>query len=57
MDRGTYYVTELKQLLALATAGREDIIDAVAILGPCTVPEIAKFVALDSVGPGPTFRG
>ncbi|HVD59576.1 MAG TPA: winged helix-turn-helix domain-containing protein [Gemmatimonadaceae bacterium] len=44
MDRGTYYVTELKQLLALATAGREDIIDAVAILGPCTVPEIAKFV-------------
>jgi DNA-binding transcriptional ArsR family regulator len=44
MERGTYYVTELKQLLALATPGREDIIDAVAVLGPCTVPEIGKFV-------------
>lgn len=39
-----YYVTSLKQLLALASPGREDIIDAVGVLGPCSVPEIAKFV-------------
>ena len=44
MKRKTYYVTELKQLLVLATPGREDIIDAVAILGPCTVPDIAQFL-------------
>jgi biotin operon repressor len=44
MKRRTYYVTELKQLLVLATPGREDIIDAVAVLGPCTVPDIAQFL-------------
>jgi hypothetical protein len=44
MERGTYYVTELKQLLVLATPGREDIIDAVAILGPSTVPDLAQFL-------------
>ena len=39
-----YYVTSLKQLLALASPGREDIIDAVGVLGPCSVPDIAEFV-------------
>jgi DNA-binding transcriptional ArsR family regulator len=39
-----YYVTSLKQLAVLARAGREDIIDAVAVLGACTVPQIAEFL-------------
>jgi DNA-binding transcriptional ArsR family regulator len=39
-----YVVTSHKQVLALASPGREDIIDAVAILGPCGVSAIAKFV-------------
>jgi len=39
-----YYATTLKQLFALATPGREDITDAVAILGLCTVPDIARFI-------------
>lgn len=39
-----YYVTSLQQLLALASPGREDIIDAVGVLGPCSVPDIAEFV-------------
>ena len=44
MKAKPYYVTAMPQLLALAAPGREDIIDAVAIQGPCTVPEIARFV-------------
>ena len=44
MKAKPYYVTTMKQLLALAAPGREDIIDAVAVLGPCTVPDIAKFL-------------
>jgi hypothetical protein len=39
-----YVVTSLKQLLALASPGREDIIDAVGLLGPCSVPELADFL-------------
>jgi len=39
-----YYVTSVKQLLVLAKPGREDIIDAIAVRGPSTVPEIAAFL-------------
>ena len=39
-----YRVTSLKQLMALASPGREDIVDAVGVIGPCTVPELAHFV-------------
>ena len=44
MSQRTYYVTEVRQLLVLATPGREDIMDAVAILGPSTVSDIARFL-------------
>lgn len=39
-----YIVTSTRQLLALASPGREDIIDALAVLGPSSVPEIARFL-------------
>jgi DNA-binding transcriptional ArsR family regulator len=39
-----YIVTATPQLLALASPGREDIIDAVGALGPCGVTEIARFL-------------
>jgi len=39
-----YIVKSHKQLLALASPGREDIIDAVAVLGPCAVAELARFL-------------
>jgi len=39
-----YVVTSLKQLLAIASPGREDIVDAVGVIGPCTVPDLARFV-------------
>jgi DNA-binding transcriptional ArsR family regulator len=39
-----YVVTSLKQLLVLASPGREDITDAVGAIGPCTVTELARFV-------------
>ncbi len=39
-----YVVTSLKQLLVIASPGRDEIIDAVAAIGPCTVPELARFV-------------
>lgn len=44
MQRRPYVVTQLKQLLALASPGREDIIDAVGVLGPCTVAELGRFL-------------
>lgn len=40
----SYYVTAVRQLMVLAAAGREDIIDAVAVLGPSTVPDIARYL-------------
>ena len=39
-----YYVETTKQLLAMGTPGREEIVDAVGAIGPCSVPEIARFV-------------
>ncbi len=44
MKNRPYVVRSHQQLLALASPGREDIIDAVTVLGPCGVTEIAKFV-------------
>jgi predicted transcriptional regulator len=42
--RRPYVVTSLTQLLAIASPGREEIIDAVGFLGSCTVAELARFV-------------
>src|SRR5438067_1865500 len=39
-----YLVTSVKQLLIVASPGREDLVDAVAIIGPCTITELARFV-------------
>ena len=44
MRNRPYLVTSPRQLEALASPGREDIIDAVTVLGPCGVTEIARFV-------------
>lgn len=39
-----FVVKSLKQLLAVASPVREDITDALAVLGPSSVPELAKFI-------------
>jgi hypothetical protein len=39
-----YVVTSRKQLLAIASPGREEIVDAVGLIGPCTVPDLARFL-------------
>lgn len=39
-----YIVTSLKQLLAIASPGREDIVDAVGLIGPCSVTDLARFL-------------
>lgn len=39
-----FVVTSRKQLLAIASPGREEIIDAVGLLGPSTVPQLAEFL-------------
>jgi hypothetical protein len=44
MKNRPYVVKSYKQLQALASPGREDIIDAVTVLGPCGVTDIARFV-------------
>jgi len=44
MKNRPYIVKSPKQLLALASPGREDIIDAVAVRGPCGVSEMARFL-------------
>jgi Helix-turn-helix domain len=44
MREKPFYATSLKQLLVLAAPGREDIVDAIAVMGPSTVPEIARFL-------------
>ena len=44
MKNRPYVVRSPKQLEALASPGREDIIDAVTVLGPCGITEIARFV-------------
>jgi DNA-binding transcriptional ArsR family regulator len=37
-----YIVTSPKQLLAISSPGRDEIIDIVGLLGPCTVREMAR---------------
>ena len=44
MKTRPYVVTSYKHVLALASPGREDIIDAVAILGRCGISDMAKFL-------------
>jgi DNA-binding transcriptional ArsR family regulator len=44
MKTRPYVVKSNKQLLALASPGREDITDAVGVLGPCGVTELARFL-------------
>ena len=44
MKTRPYVVKSTTQLLALASPGREDITDAVAVLGPCGVTELARFL-------------
>jgi predicted transcriptional regulator len=39
-----YLVTSVKQLLIVASPGREDLVDAVGVIGPCTITELARFV-------------
>ncbi|HVF39770.1 MAG TPA: helix-turn-helix domain-containing protein [Gemmatimonadaceae bacterium] len=39
-----YIATSLRQILVLASPGREDIIDAVAICGPAPVSELSEFL-------------
>ena len=44
MKSRPYIVKSHKQLLVLASPGREDIIDAVTVRGPCGVSEMASFL-------------
>ena len=44
MTDPAYYVTSVRQLMVLAAPGREDIIDAISVRGPSTVPEIAAYL-------------
>jgi len=39
-----YTVIAMRQLAALASPGREDIIDAVDAIGPCSVAQLARFI-------------
>jgi hypothetical protein len=37
-----FFVTEPRHLLAIASPGRDEIVDTVALIGPCTVPAMAS---------------
>jgi predicted transcriptional regulator len=39
-----FFITSVRQLLVIASPGREDLVDAVGVLGPCTITELARFV-------------
>ncbi|HEY1939634.1 MAG TPA: helix-turn-helix domain-containing protein [Candidatus Angelobacter sp.] len=39
-----YIIDSVEQLLALASPGRDDIVDAVGLIGPCSVPELARLL-------------
>jgi hypothetical protein len=39
-----FIVTDLRQVRALAVRGREEVADAVGVIGPCSVPELAEFL-------------
>jgi predicted transcriptional regulator len=40
----TFFIKSRSQLLAVASPGREEIIDAIVLIGPCTVPQLATFL-------------
>jgi len=40
-----FVVSSPQQLQVIASPGREEIVDAVALLGPCTITELAGFLA------------
>lgn len=44
MKNRPYVVTSYRQVVALAALGREDIIDAAAVLGPCSISDMARFL-------------
>jgi DNA-binding transcriptional ArsR family regulator len=37
-----YFIKSVAQLLSLSSPGRDDIVDAVGLIGPCSVPELAR---------------
>ncbi|MGC2744052.1 MAG: helix-turn-helix domain-containing protein [Candidatus Angelobacter sp.] len=39
-----YIIDSVEQLMTLASPGRDDIVDAVGLIGPCSVPELARFL-------------
>jgi DNA-binding transcriptional ArsR family regulator len=41
-----FVVASPRQLRAIASPGRDDIVDAVGAIGPCTVAQIARFLGL-----------
>jgi DNA-binding transcriptional ArsR family regulator len=42
--KSRYTVTDIRQIRAMASPGRDEILDAVAAISPCTVPELARFL-------------
>ena len=44
MPNKPYVVTSTRQLLAISSPGREEIVDAFGLLGPCSVATIAQFL-------------
>lgn len=39
-----FVVTQPKQLQVIASLGRDEIVDAAGVIGPCTVTELARFL-------------
>lgn len=48
--RAIFIARTPRQLLTIASPGRDDLIDAVTTIGPCTVPELARFLGRSSQG-------
>lgn len=42
--RRPFIVTQPKQLQVIASPGRDEIVDAAGVIGPCTVTELARFL-------------
>jgi DNA-binding transcriptional ArsR family regulator len=41
---GTYVARDHRQLMAVASPGRDELLDAVCSIGPCTVTDLARFL-------------
>jgi biotin operon repressor len=39
-----FIIRDLRQIRVLAVRGREEVADAVGVIGPCSVPELARFL-------------